>query len=132
MFHHRSAFSRAISADIGEIERRLRSLERHMETAGGRASATAAQAADKAGEVVATALDGMAERLRERTGFVGDEAARVGGEITKLGNSALRRLADEVEHRPLLTLAVAVGLGILVGVASQARPGPARSNRYQG
>jgi hypothetical protein len=75
MFHHRPAFSRAISADIGEIERRLRSLERQISSAGGRASATAVEAADRAGEVIATALDGMADRLSARAGFVGDEAA---------------------------------------------------------
>jgi hypothetical protein len=37
-------------------------------------------------------------------------------EAAKLGNDALRRLSNEVEHRPLVTLAVAVGVGILVGI----------------
>jgi len=129
---HQSTYSRAIAADIGEIERRLRALERRLESVGGQASATAAQAADRAGEVIATALSGMAERLRGRAGVVGDEAARLGTEMTKLGNTALRRLSDEVEHRPLVTLAVAVGVGILVGLASHARGRPAARNRYQG
>ncbi|HMF26015.1 MAG TPA: hypothetical protein VKG24_28370, partial [Pseudolabrys sp.] len=40
-------------------------------------------------------------------------------EAAKLGNDALRRLSNEVEHRPLVTLAVAVGVGILVGLASR-------------
>jgi hypothetical protein len=34
-------------------------------------------------------------------------------------NDALRRLSNEVEHRPLVTVAVAVGVGILVGLASR-------------
>jgi hypothetical protein len=33
-------------------------------------------------------------------------------------NDALRRLSNEVEHRLLVTVAVAVGVGILVGLAS--------------
>jgi len=32
-------------------------------------------------------------------------------------NDALRRLSSEVEHQPLVTVAVAVGVGILVGLA---------------
>ena len=41
----------------------------------------------------------------------------MGNEAAKLGNDALRRLSSEVEHRPLVTLAVAVGVGMLIGVA---------------
>jgi ElaB/YqjD/DUF883 family membrane-anchored ribosome-binding protein len=46
-----------------------------------------------------------------------DEAAKFGSEAAKLGNHALHRLSKEVEHRPLVTLVVAVGVGILVGLA---------------
>jgi ElaB/YqjD/DUF883 family membrane-anchored ribosome-binding protein len=38
-----------------------------------------------------------------------------------MGNTAVRRLSDEVEHRPLVMLAVAVGVGILIGIASRRR-----------
>ncbi len=33
------------------------------------------------------------------------------------GNSALRRMSAEVEDRPLITLGVALGVGILIGAA---------------
>jgi hypothetical protein len=46
-------------------------------------------------------------------------------EAAKLGNDALRRLSNEVEHRPLITIAVAVGVGILVGLASRSIAGGA-------
>ena len=52
---------------------------------------------------------------------MGDEAAKIGSEAAKLGNDALRCLSKEVEHRPLATLAVAVGVGILVGLVSHCR-----------
>ena len=47
-----------------------------------------------------------------------DEAAKIGDVVAKLGNDALRRLSHEVEHRALVTLAVAIGVGILVGLVS--------------
>jgi hypothetical protein len=117
----RSDYSRSISLDIGEIERRLRSLESRLERIGGRTSATAAETADRIGDAIASAFGGMAERLRNRAGSMSEDAVRWRGEAAKLGNLALRRLAGEVEHRPLVMLAVALGVGFLAGLASHRR-----------
>jgi ElaB/YqjD/DUF883 family membrane-anchored ribosome-binding protein len=117
----KSGYSRAISADLGEINRRLRTLEHRLERAGGRTTATAAQAADRVGDTVAAAFNSMADRLRGGADSMGGEAAKLGGEAARLGNDALRRLVDEVEHRPLAALAVAAGVGFLVGLASSQR-----------
>jgi ElaB/YqjD/DUF883 family membrane-anchored ribosome-binding protein len=124
-----SGYSRAISAEIGDIDQRLRALERQLERVGSRSAASAVQAADRVGETIASALNGMAERLRGGASSMRDEAAKIGGEAAKLGNDALRRLSEEVEHRPLVTLAIAVGVGILVGLASHHRPSPQRPTR---
>ena len=113
-----SRYSHAISAEIGNIDQRLRSLERQLERVGGRSAANAAQAADRVGETVVSALQSMADRVQGKANSVRDEAAKIGSEAAKLGNHALRRLSNEVEHRPLVTLAVAVGVGVLVGLAS--------------
>jgi hypothetical protein len=118
---HQSGYSRALSVDIGEIERRLRGLEHRLEKLGSRTSARTADAADRIGERIATSLTSMAEQFRGGAGVATDEAARIGGEAVKLGNDALRRLSREVERRPLVILAVAVGVGILVGLASHRR-----------
>ncbi len=125
----RSGYSRAISAEFGEIEQRLRALERQLERVGGRSAASAAQSADRVGETIASALNGMAERFRGGANSMRDEAAKIGSEAAKLGNAALRRLSNEVEHRPLVTLAVAVGVGLLVGLASQRRASRTRPRR---
>jgi ElaB/YqjD/DUF883 family membrane-anchored ribosome-binding protein len=117
----RSENSRAMSANVGEIERRLRWLEQRLERAGSRASTSATQTADQVGEVIASALSGIAERFRGDAGAMTDEAAKIRTAAAKLGNDALHRLSKEVEHRPLITLAVAVGVGILVGLASHRR-----------
>ena len=46
----RSGYSRAMSANVGEIERRLRSVEQRLERVGGRAFASAIQTTDHVGE----------------------------------------------------------------------------------
>jgi ElaB/YqjD/DUF883 family membrane-anchored ribosome-binding protein len=122
----RSGYSHAISAEIGDIDQRLRALERRLERVGGRSAASAAQAADRVGETIVSALQSMADRLQGGAHSVRDEAAKIGSEAAKLGNHALRRLSNEVEHRPLVTLAVAIGVGILVGLASHHRASPQR------
>src|ERR1700730_4777091 len=84
MFRH-SGYSRAVSADIGEIDRRLRALEKTLTRAGGRASASAGQAADHLGETVANALSTIADRFRNGAGSMGDEAAKLGREGRRVG-----------------------------------------------
>jgi len=121
----RSGYSRAISAEIGDIDQRLRALERHLERVGSGSAASAAQAADRVGETIVSALQGMADRVQGGANSVRDEAAKIGSEAAKLGNHALRRLSSEVE-RPLVTLAVAIGVGVLVGLASHHRSSPQR------
>ena len=92
-----------------------------MERVGSRTSASAAVAADRTADTVAAALSSMAERFRSRAGAVSEDAARLGGEAARLGKDAVRRLTDTVEERPLIMLAVAIGVGVLLGVASSHR-----------
>ena len=63
-------------------------------------------------------LNTVAERFRGIS--VGDEAA-LGNEAAKFGNYAVHRVSREVAHRPLIALGVAVGVGILLGLASNRR-----------
>jgi ElaB/YqjD/DUF883 family membrane-anchored ribosome-binding protein len=121
--------SRASSGNVGEIERRLRSLEQRLARAGSRASAGAVETADQVGDSIASALSSIAERLRGGADSMSGEAAKIGSEAAKLGNDALRRLAREVEHRPLVTLGVAVGVGFLIGWASHRADGPGSTGR---
>jgi ElaB/YqjD/DUF883 family membrane-anchored ribosome-binding protein len=117
-----SGYSRAMSADLAEIERRLRALEKRLERAGSRTATGAVQAADRMGDAIASALSDMSDRFRDGSRSVGGGALKLGNEAAKeaakLGNDALRRLADEVERRPLTTLAVAAGVGLLIGLAA--------------
>jgi ElaB/YqjD/DUF883 family membrane-anchored ribosome-binding protein len=111
----RSNYARATSPDAGDMARRVRALEERLKRVGNR-EPVAEQ--DSVGETIASALSGIADRFRGGANSMGDEAANLGSEVAKLGNDAWRRLSKEVEHRPLVTLAVAVGVGILVGLVS--------------
>jgi ElaB/YqjD/DUF883 family membrane-anchored ribosome-binding protein len=124
MFHQRkSAFDRNISA----LEGRLHALEDQIDklgrSAGRRASANVSAAGDHIGDAIAAAVTEIVDRFRSGRRLAGDEAVRFGNEaakFAKVGNDALQRVASEVEHRPLVTLAVAIGVGVLIGMAGGA------------
>ena len=122
MFHHRtSAFDRNVSA----LQSRLHALENEIEklgrSAGRRASAGTAAAGDQIGDAIATAVNEIVQRFRSGRRVAEDEALRLGHDAAKFGakfgNDALARVASEVEQRPLVTLAVAIGVGVLIGMA---------------
>jgi ElaB/YqjD/DUF883 family membrane-anchored ribosome-binding protein len=107
-----SGYSRTMLSNVREIETRLRSLEQQLERVGDRTSASTAEVVERVGAAIAPVLSNISDRFRGGAHSMSDEAV-------KLGNDALRRLSNEVEHRPLVTLAVAIGVGILVGLASR-------------
>jgi ElaB/YqjD/DUF883 family membrane-anchored ribosome-binding protein len=108
---------RAISAEAGEIGRRLQALEKSLEKLGARASTTGRDTAENVGDVIASALSGWADRFRQGTSTVGDQSAALGKDAAKLGAVALNRITDQTGRRPLFALAIAVGVGILIGIA---------------
>jgi ElaB/YqjD/DUF883 family membrane-anchored ribosome-binding protein len=122
MFYHRSS---AFAPNLSALESRLRSLENEVQRVGKRAgrsaSAGMSSAGDQIGDAIASAVTEIVERFRSGRRLAGDEAVRFGNEAArfgaKVGNDALERVASEVEHRPLITLAVAIGVGILIGMA---------------
>ena len=97
-----------------DIERLLREFESRLARMTGiavHAPAGAARKIDGVGDMIATALGELAERVGGRARNV--DVAQLGDDALRLGNDALRKLTREVERRPLITLAVAVGVGAL-------------------
>ena len=115
-----SNYSR-VGPTYGEIERRLGLLEQAVERGSGRVSAGATDAADRLGEIIASALNSIAGRYRRGAHSMGDEAAKIGGAAADLGNDVLQHLSREIKHRPLVTLAVTICVEILVGIVSNRR-----------
>lgn len=122
MFQYRSdSFApsvNAISNHLGAVEKELEKIGR---IAGRRGSAAATAAGARIGDTIAAALSDMIERVRDRGEAASDQAARLGNRALNLGagygNDALARVSAEVEDRPLLTVGVALGIGILIGAA---------------
>jgi ElaB/YqjD/DUF883 family membrane-anchored ribosome-binding protein len=114
-----SRFSRLISAEAGEIERRLQALEKRLNIAGTRVSTNAGNTAQDLGDAIASALSSWADRFRQGASTVGDQSAALGRDAARLGTQAMNRMADETGRRPLFALAVAIGVGILIGMAAR-------------
>jgi ElaB/YqjD/DUF883 family membrane-anchored ribosome-binding protein len=102
------------SSTVREMDNRLRSIERGLQRAGNGVAVKASDSSDHLSAAIVSALGSLAERFRGVS--IGDEAARFGEDAAKFGNDTLRRLSKEVEHRPLVTLAIAGGVGLLLGL----------------
>ena len=99
----------AIEDLMGDLEKRLRRLSdtARRETSG---------ASSDVGDFVSEALGAIMKRVRENASDVGQSVA---DEATKYGTDALKKLTNEVEHRPLIMLGIAAGLGFLFGLANR-------------
>jgi ElaB/YqjD/DUF883 family membrane-anchored ribosome-binding protein len=126
MFRHRST---DFDTRVGSIAGHLRAIEKELEgigrRAGGRASAGASSAGDQITEVIGPILNELSERFGrdqratvEHAASFGNEAINVGA---RLGNDAMERVAIQAKHRPMTTLAVAMGVGLLIGFAARRR-----------
>lgn len=123
----------AIQKHLGAVEKELAQIGR---IAGRRGSSAAAVAGDRIGETVSGILGDMIERFRDGGQAASDGATRLGSGAYALGRryggdaldravslgrsyggSALDRVSAQTEDRPLLTLGVALGVGVLIGAA---------------
>jgi ElaB/YqjD/DUF883 family membrane-anchored ribosome-binding protein len=96
----------AIQELMDELEQRLRRLNSvAREEASGVTSDVNRFVDEALSEIAAKLRDGT----QSLTGSVTDQA-------TRIGNEALRKLGNEMERHPLTALALAAGIGFLVGL----------------
>ena len=107
---------RGFSREISEIEQLLRQLEARVGRATNIGTRAAASGANHVMDTVSSALGDISDRFRDR---FRNGTGSMTGDAAKYGQDALHRIAHEVEHRPLLTLAVAIGVGYLAGMAGR-------------
>ena len=118
----------AIQKHLGAVETELEKIGR---IAGRQTSDAAAAASDQIGDAISTILSEMVERFRKGGQAAGDQAGRLSNQALDLGaknGDALTRVASQAEERPLLTLGVALGIGILIGAALLGSAGSASSS----
>lgn len=110
----------AIVDHLRAIERELADIGRKS---GRRASANASTAGDQIAEAIGPILDDLIDRVRRGRRAAAEGAANLGNEAVRMGaragRDALGRIAGQTRQRPLLTLAVAIGVGILIGTAAR-------------
>ena len=128
MFQYRS---REFDPHIGAIAGHLRAIERELgrvgqrvgQSAGRRTVAHATTAGNQIADAIVPVLNEIIDRFGRGQRVAVDEAASFGNEAvkigTKLGSNALERVATQTKKRPLVTLAVVIGVGILIGMASR-------------
>ena len=120
-------WSSSRSLRSSDLDRLLQELERgiaRLRPVVARASAEAPRVAEMVGAALADIAERFQLRDRWRAGArtVRDEAGELSDGALRYGDDALRRLAREVEQRPLITLAIAVGVGALaVGLLTARR-----------
>lgn len=106
---------RARAADVqrllDDLEGRLSRLAKMLP------SVASASKAERVSETIASALNDIADRFSSRSRGLSKEAGRISerwtADAVEFGDEALRKVAREVEQRPLVTLAIAVGIGAL-------------------
>jgi ElaB/YqjD/DUF883 family membrane-anchored ribosome-binding protein len=111
MFQQRSS---EFAGSVTSIQQHLSAVEKELENigriAGRRGSAAAATASEQIGDALTPILSDLIERVREG----GRQALRTS---SSYGDSAARRVSAEVQAQPLMTVAVALGVGALIGLA---------------
>jgi ElaB/YqjD/DUF883 family membrane-anchored ribosome-binding protein len=122
--HARRTTRRRPPTQVSELERIIANLEAqiaHLTSGNGIRSTihgatnhvgrALAQASNHVGDVVADKLTGVAGQVR-------NGANSVTG-VARVGTSAARRIGVEVERHPFMTVAIALGLGFMAGMAGR-------------
>ena len=100
------------AAEVARIEGLIGDLEKRLHRLNNSAHDEAAGASGDINEFVTQAIESVMDRARDRANVV---TGQVADRASKASIDAYRRVADEVEEYPLATLAVAAGIGFLLG-----------------
>jgi ElaB/YqjD/DUF883 family membrane-anchored ribosome-binding protein len=103
----------AAAEEIAAIEDLMSDLDKRLRRLSGTARSEAAGASGDVRDFVGEALDRIMTRVRESAS---DVTSSVVDEASRLSGDAFKKLTDEVEQRPLVMLAIAAGIGFLVGL----------------
>ena len=112
-----NVFSGAVSGDVSDLRKEVgtlvSNLEDRLERLNRLTKRGASHAVDGVNDMVFDTVSNLTGRVRDGARGISDDAA-------KMGDQALRRVSKEIDRRPLMTLAIAVGIGVLVGLTRRA------------
>ncbi len=118
----RSTYERSAS----NIAEHFRGIQSELTKIGSQASRRAANGAsagaDQVKEVIAAAspvLDDLAGLLGRSQTYAVNRAAEFGGRALSRSSDAAGRMVAQAKDQPAIMLAVALGIGVLIGMASQ-------------
>ena len=106
----------ATAEEIAAIEDLVSDLEKRLRRLSGSARREVSGASGEVSDFVSEALERITGRVRETAA---EATQSIADEATRFGSDAFKKLTDEVEHRPLLMLAAAAGIGFLAGLANR-------------
>ena len=120
----RRPVARARSADVGQLEQLIRDLEARIAglTSDSNIRATVNGATNHLGKAVTSASshvgDLAADMLTDVAGRLRGGATSVTG-VARAGSGAVQKIGHELERRPIMTVAIALGIGFLAGLAGR-------------
>ena len=110
----RRVMSNAMSDDIaamrGEVNQLIGDLEDRLNRLNRLTKSGASHAVDGVNDLMYGAVTSLTDPVRNKARAVSNDAA-------KIGHQALRRIGTEIDQHPLLTLAIAAGIGFIAGMA---------------
>jgi ElaB/YqjD/DUF883 family membrane-anchored ribosome-binding protein len=116
------AVRNGVSGDVGAMQAEIRHLAGDLQERLARLNGISRQGAAHAGEgvqdFIANTLDSLTSKaVSQLTSRVQNRASDLSDEAARMGNKAVKRVSREIDRRPLLTLAIAAGVGYLAGMA---------------
>ncbi len=100
--------------EIAAIQELMADLEKRLHRLGGATKREFSGGASEVNEFVNDALAGIMERVRNGAQSMSETVAE---KTSHLSGDALKKISNEVEQRPLTMLAIATGIGFLLGMA---------------
>jgi ElaB/YqjD/DUF883 family membrane-anchored ribosome-binding protein len=114
----RATMQRAVSGDVAamraEVDDMISSLEERIDRINALTKRGAGHAADGVNDLVLNAISGLTGQVANRAK---NNANSMSNKVARLGTNALRRVVREIDRRPLLTVAIAAGIGFAVAMA---------------
>jgi ElaB/YqjD/DUF883 family membrane-anchored ribosome-binding protein len=116
------------SVDVGELQRIIMGLEERINqlTSHNNIRQTVTGATNQMGDVVTDVINRTSAHVGE---YVADKVSNVADRIrggatsvtgaAKSGTGAMQRIGAEIERRPMMTVAIALGIGFLAGLVGR-------------